>query len=173
MGASRRFRRDLPAAGALPLTRVSLSNLAFVPLASKTKSMCLESRAARGFRLRLCLSVAAERRMNRVLLPNLFFEDELQSPKKAASPNARQFAAELGPVMGLLALENFASDIAFAIQPHRRSIVLVADDARPDDVPPALQGIDFLTIDDLTASVTQKFLADPSNATARYQTPRI
>lgn len=87
--------------------------------------------------------------MNRVLLPNLFFEDELRPSTKLASPNARQLAAELGPVMGLLGLENRASDPAFSCQSPDRSIVLVANDARSGDMPLVLQGVEFLTIDEL------------------------
>lgn len=87
--------------------------------------------------------------MNRVLLPNLFFEEELLPTTKLASLNARQLAAELGPVMGLLGLENLASDPAFSDPSQDRSIVLVTSDARPGDVPPVLQSVEFLTIDEL------------------------
>ncbi len=112
------------------------------------------------------MPVAVECRMNRVLLPNLFFEDELQSSAKVASTNARQLAVELGPVIGLLEQEDVAADVPLHDQTRQRSIVLVAEDARPDDVPPALQGIEFLTSDELAASVAQQSQTDAGNATA-------
>ena len=91
--------------------------------------------------------------MTCVLLPNLFFEEELQSIATAASLRARQTVAEIGPVMGLLAGETQDSSTSPDASPLR-SIVVVGDDARPDDVPPALQGVEFLTIDELAARVT-------------------
>ncbi len=99
--------------------------------------------------------------MYRVLLPNLFFEDELQSTSIVASTRARQLVAEIGPVMGLLAGEipNTAQTLPQALLPQAllsRSIVVVHDDARPDNVPPALRGVEFLTIDELASIVTQE-----------------
>ena len=110
-------------------------------------------------------------RFNRVLLPNLFFEEELQSSMKVASTNARRVAAELGPVMGLLELEHLAADVTPDDRSHQRSIVLVSEEARPDGVPPALQGIEFLTIDELAAIVAQESQTDPGNATVREAVP--
>ncbi len=107
----------------------------------------------------------------RVLLPNLFFEEELQSSMKVASTNARQVAAELGLVMGLLELEHLAADITLHDPSHRRSVVLVSEEARPDGVPPALQGIEFLTIEEFAASVAQESQADPWNATIPEAVP--
>ena len=78
--------------------------------------------------------------MNKILLPNLFFEEELQSIATTGSPQARRLAAELGPVMGLLAIKDTG-----------RSIVVVDADARPDDIPPALQHTMFLTLDEAAA----------------------
>lgn len=99
--------------------------------------------------------------MYRVLLPNLFFEDELLSAATVGATRARQLVAEIGPVMGLLAGEfpNSAAPPCHALQP--RSIVVVPDDARPDDVPPALGGVEFLTINELAAKVA---LEPPSSS---------
>ena len=100
------------------------------------------------------LPIVNQRRLTPLifLLPNLFFEEELQSIATAASPRARQTVAEIGPVMGLLAGETHGSSTSPDASPLR-SIVVVADDSRPDDVPPALQGVEFLTIDELAARV--------------------
>lgn len=103
--------------------------------------------------------------MTCVLLPNLFFEEELQSIATAASPRARQTVAEIGPVMGLLAGETQGSLTSLDASPLR-SIVVVADDARPDDVPPALQGVEFLTIDELAARVTLEPQTDSTGGRA-------
>ena len=91
--------------------------------------------------------------MYRVLLPNLFFENELQSTATVASTRARQVVAEFGPVMGLLAGEipGTATGPPDALLP--RSIVVVPEDARPDDIPRALQGVEFLTINELAAKL--------------------
>ncbi len=90
--------------------------------------------------------------MNRVLLPNLFFEEELQSTVKLGSAIARQLAGELGPLIGLLAGENPAAGSESHYPSHTRSIVVVSEDSRPDDVPSALQSVEFLTIDELAVS---------------------
>ena len=108
--------------------------------------------------------------MNRVLLPNLFFEEEFRPSTKLASPNARQLVAELGPVMGLLSRESDASDFAFSGQSRDRSIVLVTHDARPGDVPSVLQDVEFLTIDELllrqsAVSPTHRPPSESGNAT--------
>lgn len=110
-------------------------------------------------------------RFNRVLLPNLFFEEELQSSVKPASTSARRVAAELGSVMGLLGLEQIAVDVALRDASHQRSVVLVSEESRPDDVPPALQGIEFLTIDELAGSVAHELPPDPANATGLEAVP--
>ncbi len=91
--------------------------------------------------------------MYRVLLPNLFFEDELQSAAFVASTRARQLVAEIGPVMGLLAGETWGNSTKSLDAPPLRSIVIVPYDARPDDIPTALQDVEFLTIDELAARV--------------------
>ena len=101
--------------------------------------------------------------MTCVLLPNLFFEEELQSTATAASPRARQTVAEIGPVMGLLAGETQGSSTSLDASPLR-SIVVVADDARPDEVPPALLGVEFLTIDELAARVTLEPEPNPARS---------
>jgi hypothetical protein len=101
--------------------------------------------------------------MNRVLFPNFFFEDELQSSAKVASTSSRQLATELGPTIGLLKQESLSGDFTRHNQMSQRSIVLIAEDARPDDVPSALQGIEFLTMNELTASNTQQSQASPGN----------
>ena len=80
--------------------------------------------------------------MNRILLPNLFFEEELQSIAKTSSPQARRLVAELGPVMGLLAAEATG-----------RSIVVIEPEARPNDIPAALQNTKFLSLDEAAVSV--------------------
>ncbi len=98
--------------------------------------------------------------MPRVLLPNFFFEDELLAAPIVASPRARQLVTEIGPVMGLLAGETQGSSTSLDAS-RLRSIVVVADDARPDDVPPALQGVEFLTVEELTARVA---LEPPSDS---------
>ena len=110
-------------------------------------------------------------RFDRVLLPNLFFEEELQSSMKVSSTNARQVAAELGPVMGLLGLEQIAADVTLRDPSHRRSVVLVSEEARPEGVPPALQGIEFLTIDELAASVAHESQTDPATPTVLEAVP--
>jgi len=94
--------------------------------------------------------------MSRVLLPNLFFEDELHSATTVASSRARKLVAEIGPVMGLLEGEipNTATTLPPVSLP--RSIVVVHDDARPDDLPPALRGVEFLTIDELASKAAQE-----------------
>ncbi|MDA1232173.1 MAG: hypothetical protein O2856_15470 [Planctomycetota bacterium] len=103
--------------------------------------------------------------MNRLLLPNLFFEEELQSISTKGSLSARRLVAELGPVMGLLAAEKIGQSINPGIIGESRCIVVVDDDARPDDVPLALLHVEFLTLDELAAIVLQD-----SNATSN-QTP--
>lgn len=97
--------------------------------------------------------------MYRVLLPNLFFEEEIHSAPTVASTRARQFVAEIGPVMGLLEGEipNTGTTLPHVSLP--RSIVVVREDSRPDDLPPALQGVEFLTIDELAARVATKPLS--------------
>ena len=91
--------------------------------------------------------------MTCVLLPNFFFEDELQFAPIIASHGARQLVAEIGPVMGLLAGEIRDNATRSPDASPFRSIVVVPHTARPDDRPTALQGVDFLTIEELTARV--------------------
>ena len=94
--------------------------------------------------------------MYRVLLPNLFFEDELQSAPIVASTRSRQFVAEIGPVMGLLAGKIWGDATKSLDSSPLRSIVVVPHGAQPDDIPTALQGVEFLTIDELAARVAME-----------------
>ena len=82
--------------------------------------------------------------MNNILLPNLFFEEELQSIATTGSSQARRLVAELGPVTGLLAAEESG-----------RVVVVVDGDAKPDDIPSALRHVEFLTLNEAAASVLQ------------------
>lgn len=83
--------------------------------------------------------------MNKLLFPNLFFEEELQSIAIPGSPQARRLVAELGTVMGLLAAEVAG-----------RGIIVVGPDAQPDEIPPALQRVEFLSLDEAAASVQEE-----------------
>lgn len=82
-----------------------------------------------------------------------FFEDELQFAPIVASHGVRQLVAEIGPVMGLLAGQIRDNATRSPDASPFRSIVVVPHTARPDDRPTALQGVDFLTIEELTARV--------------------
>ena len=89
--------------------------------------------------------------MKRILLPNLFFEEELQSISTTGSAKAQRLVADLGPVMGLLGIDDgFPADKVdtgtAASTGNNRTIVLVEDTARPELLPPALQHIEFLTL---------------------------
>ena len=111
--------------------------------------------------------------MNRVLLPNLFFEEELQSTAKIGSARTRQLVSELGPMMGLLAGEILAAGAEADHPSQTRSIVVVSEEARPDDVPSPLQGVEFLTIDELAASKGHESQSDSENGTVwdRHRRP--
>ncbi len=92
--------------------------------------------------------------MKRILLPNLFFEEELQSLPTTGSPKAQRLVAELGPVMGLLGTEDAADNAehnadSSANNSNNRTIVVVEHNARPELIPPALQHVEFLTLDKL------------------------
>ncbi len=102
--------------------------------------------------------------MNCVLLPNLFFEDELQQTAIVASARARQLVAEIGPVMGLLAGEVFNNSTESPDASPLRSIVVVSHDACPDDIPHALQGVEFLTIDEVAARLQQEPRSDSGDS---------
>lgn len=99
--------------------------------------------------------------MNNLLLPNFFFEEELQSITPSGSPKARRLVAELAPVMGLLAAENVGPGHSPENSGDSRSIVVVDDDARPGDVPLALQHVEFLTLDELAEMMRQESNATP------------
>ena len=92
--------------------------------------------------------------MKRILLPNLFFEEELQSIPTTGSPKAQRIVAELGPVMGLLGIdaglhngENRAD--SSANNRTNRTIVVVEHNARPEVLPSALRNVEFLTLNEL------------------------
>ena len=119
----------------------------------------------RWFRLR------TDHLMNRVLLPNFFFEEELQSTAKLGSASARQLAGELGPLIGLLAGEKSAADSESHYPSQTRSIVVISEDARPDEVPPALQGVEFLTIDEIAVSKEHESQSDSETATVWEAVP--
>jgi len=72
--------------------------------------------------------------MPRVFLPNLLFEDELDCRVSRVSAAARRVVAELGPLMGLLSASG-ASD----------EFVVVPDNGAPEDLPPALENVRFIT----------------------------
>ncbi|GEM_PF-315600 len=96
--------------------------------------------------------------MKRILLPNLFFEEELQSIPTTGSPKAQRLVAELGPVMGLLGIDDGShngEDGAglSANNRNKRTIVVVDQNARPGLLPPALQHVEFLTINELADAV--------------------
>lgn len=89
---------------------------------------------------------------NRILLPNFFFEEELQALTMPPSTHSKRLVAELGPVMGLLAAAT--PQLATATS-SSRTIVLVQKDCRQEDLPPALQGVEFRTV-----SEVESMLAD-------------
>jgi len=107
--------------------------------------------------------------MKRILLPNLFFEEELQSIPTTGSPKAQRLVAELGPVMGLLGTEDAADNAednadSSANKNSNRTIVVVEDNARPELIPPALQHVEFLTLNELADVVfnESRNLSDPA-----------
>ena len=106
--------------------------------------------------------------MKRILLPNLFFEEELQSIPTTGSPKAQRLVAELGPVMGLLGIDDGlhnGEDRAGSSANNRnnRTIVVVEHNARPELLPPALQHVEFLTLNEL-ADVVFNASGDPSDS---------
>ena len=93
-------------------------------------------------------------RMKRILLPNLFFEEELQSIPTTGSPKAQRLVAELGPVMGLIGKDDIAVNAdtiadSSANNNSNRTIVIVEHNARPEQLPRALQHVEFLTLNEL------------------------
>ncbi len=72
--------------------------------------------------------------MPRVLFPNLLFEDELDYRVSRVSAAARRVVAELGPLMGLLSASGASDDF-----------VVVPDNGAPEDLPPALENVRFIT----------------------------
>lgn len=89
--------------------------------------------------------------MKRILLPNLFFEEELQSIATTGSAKAQRLVADLGPAMGLLGMDDtFLPEVVVADSRanirNNRTIVLVEDKARPEQLPSALQHVEFLTL---------------------------
>ncbi|MEJ7592398.1 MAG: hypothetical protein WKF77_12675 [Planctomycetaceae bacterium] len=98
--------------------------------------------------------------MYRVLLPNFFFEDELQPTSTVASARTRQLVADIGPVMGLLAGETSNNASKSPDASPLRSIVVVSHDARPANIPSALQGVEFLTIDEVAARLQHERRSD-------------
>ena len=115
--------------------------------------------------------------MNCVLLPNFFFEEELQATRDTGSKAARQLAAELAPIMGLLEQENSTAECippSDRLPPDRlsqRSIVVVSETTRPTEVPAVLQGIDFLTIDELAEHIRRKSQTAAERATSWHAVP--
>lgn len=80
--------------------------------------------------------------MSQILFPNLMFEDELRHRPRCATANARRIVSELGPVMGLLSGNDTAET----------SILLVAPDAMPQELPPALEHIQFESLKSLSSN---------------------
>ena len=72
--------------------------------------------------------------MPRLLLPNLLFEEELDSRVSSVSAAARRVVAELSPLMGLLSTGGACDDV-----------VVVPDNGVPEDLPPALESVRFVT----------------------------
>ena len=81
--------------------------------------------------------------MNQVLLPNLFFEEELLASATARSPQAKRVVADLGPVMGLVSGDAIASRLFGRCSNLQRTIVIVDDFNRPNDLPHALRGVEI------------------------------
>jgi hypothetical protein len=112
-----------------------------------------------------------ERPMNCVLLPNFFFEEELQATTVTGSKAARQLAAELAPIMGLLEPTNSPGDRIPPDRSSQRGIVLVSETTRPTEVPAVLHGIDFLTIDELTEHIRRESQTAAECATSWHAVP--
>ena len=107
--------------------------------------------------------------MNQILLPNLFFEEELQSIPTTGSAKAKRLVAELGPVMGLLGTEDAPGNAEDnAVPPtkssNNRTIVVVEHNARPELIPAALQHIEFLTLSELADVVFDETRAPADQA---------
>ncbi len=102
--------------------------------------------------------------MNQVLLPNLFFEEELLASATARSPQAKRVVADLGPVMGLLAGDGISSRQAGWCSNSQRTIVIVDDSKRPKDLPHALQGVEYLTVAEVSAIVAEATARDSLDA---------
>ncbi|MCA9009242.1 MAG: hypothetical protein KDB01_05815 [Planctomycetaceae bacterium] len=115
--------------------------------------------------------------MNCVLLPNFFFEEELQSTTVRGSKASRRLAAELAPIMGLLeqsssvAERTSPGDRKPPDRPSPRRIVVVSETTRPTDVPTVLQDIDFLTIKELAEHIRRESQSAAERATAWRATP--
>lgn len=109
--------------------------------------------------------------MNCVLLPNFFFEEELQATTVSGSKIARQLAAELAPIMGLLEQTNSPDDRIPPERSSQRGIVVISETTRPTEVPVVLQGIDFLTIEELAEHIRRESQTAAERATSWYAVP--
>lgn len=98
--------------------------------------------------------------MNQVLLPNLFFEEELLASATARSPQARRIVADLGPVMGLLSGGGIASPPMGRSSDSQRTIVIVDNSNRPTELPTILQGVEYRTAAEVAAIVAETATRD-------------
>ena len=98
--------------------------------------------------------------MNQVLLPNLFFEEELLASATARSPKAKRVVADLGPVMGLVSGDGIASRLFGRCSNLQRTIVIVDDFNRPNDLPHALRGVEYLTVAEVAKIVAEARVLD-------------
>jgi len=98
--------------------------------------------------------------MNQVLLPNLFFEEELLASATARSPQARRIVADLGPVMGLLSGGGIASPPMGRSSDFQRTIVIVDNSNRPTELPTILQGVEYRTAAEVAAIVAETATRD-------------
>lgn len=80
----------------------------------------------------------------RILLPNLMFEEELTDCASRTTATAKRLAAELSPVMGLLAGPDTSTEC----------VVLVPPDSMPDEVPPLLEHVRFESLKSMASRVT-------------------
>lgn len=137
--------------------------------------MIVPGKAACGRKIGMLITM--KRSMNCVLLPNFFFEEELQATSVLGSNASRRLAAELAPVMGLVEQGSSVVDrtsTGDSIPPDRpspRRIVVVSETTRPTDLPTVLQGIDFLTIKELAEHIRRESQSAAERATAWHATP--
>lgn len=137
--------------------------------------MIIPGKAACGRKIGMLITM--KRSMNCVLLPNFFFEEELQATSVLGSNASRRLAAELAPVMGLVEQGSSVVDrtsTGDSIPPDRpwpRRIVVVSETTRPTDLPTVLQGIDFLTIKELAEHIRRESQSAAERATAWHATP--